>query len=260
MPTDVSKSISKVKIRESREHFEAGLSFLKNQNPSKAVPELQKATILDPTFKEAKIALSEARESLNWNSYYFCPKCGKFIEPDKEYPQLDIKGFCPRCLTIVPTRKELIINHAEIATKLVLFGVLPILIFFFCGIPYPQHTPPYRISIRWSRLSTGIISALTFTPAVYLFLMLINDPWAYTLGGINWMINSIQNPSLYFLAATAFLFLIMYIYFLLLLTPIMTLHKRGMWRRKKHQKKLFLYTSLYTAFILLIRASSGVFY
>lgn len=256
----MNPKLTLTKVQESRKHFEAGVELLKKQNPHKAIPELLKAVTLDPSFEKARTVLEEAKESITWNSYYFCPNCGKFIEPNEAYPEVKISGICPRCQAKVPTWKELVINYAEISIKLLMFGILPILILIFCGMPYMQHNPPHGITIKWSPLPLGVITALTFTPIVFLFLLLINDPYGYSLGTISLMLNSINNPILYLLAAIIFLYLIMYIYFFLLLTPILALHKKGIWRKSEHQKRILLCTSLYTSLIILVRAISGVLY
>ena len=244
----------------AKKHFDTALESLKRQKPDKAIPELLQALKLNPLFEEAKNALEEALESIEWTSFYFCPKCGKYIRPEKQYPELRISTICPRCGASLPTKREMILNYIEFSLKLIAFGMLPILILIFCGMPYIQHSPPYSITIKWSPLPLGIISALTFTPAIFLFLLLINDPEAYTLGFIASTLNSIENPILRFITSALFLFLTMYVYFFLIFTPMITMHPSGLWMRRNHQKKIVICSFLFTGLIIIIRTSSGVFY
>jgi len=248
------------KNSETENQYKTGLELLKKQQPKEAIPALNKAVKLDASFDEAKSSLEDAVEALNWSNWYFCRNCGKFVRPEKGYPWVEIDDFCPRCGNSVPTQKEVLISHVEIAVKLVFFGIFPLLVFIFCGMPYWQHVYPYSVKIVWSRIIDGIITAANFTLIVHVFLVMINDPWAYSLTSIKNLLNPLQNSPLYFLAEISILFLLMYLYFLLILTPILTIHKKGLWKDRKHQKSIILYTSMFVGLIVIIRVASGAAY
>jgi len=247
------------KIHEAEKHFKKGIDLLKKQKPREAIPSLNMALKLNPSLGEAKLALEDAIEGLKWNTWHFCRKCGKFITPKRGYPLVEIEGFCSRCGQSTPAVKEELISQVELVAKLVSFGIFPIVVFIFCGMPNWQHIYPYRVGYAWNPLTGGIIRAAQFTPIVILFLIVINDPLAFSISEpFDYLFGPLVDSPLYLFAAFSFLFLIVYLYFLLLLTPIVTIHKKGLWRSKKHQKNILLYTSIFVGLIATIRIASGV--
>lgn len=247
------------KIHEAEKHFKKGINLLKKQKPREAIPSLNMALKLNPSFEEAKLALKDAVEGSKWNTRHFCRKCGKLITPKRGYPLVEIEGFCPTCGQSTPAIKEEIISHIELVVKLISFGIFPIVVFIFCGMPNWQHIYPYRAGYAWNTLAGGIIRAAQFTPIVILFLIVINDPLAFSISEpLDYLFGPLVDSPLYLFAAFSFLFLIVYLYFLLLLTPIVTIHKKGLWRSKKHQKNILLYTSIFVGLIATIRIASGV--
>lgn len=249
------------KIHEAENHLKKGIDLLKKQKPREAIPSLNMALKLNPSLEEAKLALKDAIEGLKWNTWHFCRKCGKLITPNRGYPLVEIEGFCPRCGQSTPTMKEELISQVELVAKLVSFGIFPVVVFIFCGMPNWRYIYPYGVGYAWNSLAAGIIRAAQFTPIVILFLIVINDPLAFSISKpLDYLFGPLVDSPLYLFAALPFLFLIMYLYFLLLLTPIITIHKKGLWRSKKHQKTILLYTSIFVGLITTIRIASGVLY
>jgi len=238
--------------------YEDGIRLLSKQKPREAIYHIKKALELNPHFEEAKQALEDALEALTWNAWHFCKKCGKLILPNSLYPYLTIDGYCPKCGEFAPTFKEEIISIAEIALKIALFGIFPILIFIFCGMPNLQLIPKKMIvEPEWYDLTDGIFMAANLTPIMLLLMLLFNDP--ELTREINFFLFGKFSDTAYFIAASLFFFVIMYLYFFVLLTPFFTLHKKGMWKSKPHQKQILIYTAIFVGVILILRMSFGVF-
>jgi len=250
----------KNKSGKAEEFYKKGLDALRKGDYEGALLMLTITTKISPSFKNAERLISEIKEGLKWTAQYFCPKCGKFIEPESTYPLFKISEYCPNCGTSLPTKKENLINFVEISIKLLLFGIFPILLLIFCGIPYPQITQWGGISIKWTRLSDGIFSALSLTPLTFLFLLAINDPEGNILGIINWKFNSLGTTPAYYTASALLLFFVVYLYFLLLLTPIVTMHRKNEWMKWRKQKRFLGYSIIFTSLILIRRALAGIFY
>lgn len=244
----------------AEEQYKRGLELLKKQKPKEAIQALNMALMLDPSSQEAKLVLKDATEALEWSSCCFCQNCAKLLTPKTGYPWIEIDQFCPRCGQPVSTQKEVLISYAELIIKLVLFGIFPIGVLIFCGMPIWRYVYPYGMAIAWNRLTDGILLAAQLTLLVHVFLVVINDPWAHSLSAINYLLSPLGNSPLYFLAALLILFLVMYLYFFLLLTPILAIHKRGLWKDKKHHKPIFLYSLILVGLIAIIRIASGVIY
>ena len=260
MVNEVLQNLSEEEIQ-ARKLFLKGMELLKMGQPKEAAKRLMKALELKPNFPEARYALEEALEALNWNSFYFCSECGKLALPKSNYPWLQIDGFCPRCGNSLPTKKEELFAFAEIAIKAVLFGVFPIVAFLFCAIPYVQVDPQLKIArVMWSALYDGLYMAATFTPIVLIFLHLFDDPQGYTIRNFNhYTFASLPTP-MDFVATLLFFLVLIYFYFLVMLTPIVSLHKLGTWKSKKHQKTVWTLTLIYWGTIALIRIFSGAIF
>lgn len=224
-----------------------GIELLKEQKPREAIKRLMKAVELNPQLKEARTAFEEAMESLKWNAACFCRNCGKLLLPRSEYPVFQIDEFCPRCGEPVSVIKEQIIAFAELALKFLLFGIFPISVFLFCGV---TATPLYE----------GIRSALTFTPIVLALLFLYDDPNARSIQEFNYYTFASLPSPLDFITALLFLFLLLYLYCLLMFTPMVTIHKIGFWKKGEHQKRILAISLAYTGIIGLIRVASGTIY
>ena len=247
-----------IKIEEAYVMYEAGLEFLKKQKPREAIPYFQRALQIYPQLEEAREALEDTLEALSWNAWYFCSKCGKAVLPNSQYPFLDINGFCPRCGESIPTQKEILINVAEVGLKLFLFGIFPILVFIFCGLPNYQFIPEKGIvAAVWNDLTDGIFQALAFTPIITFLMVLLNDP--YLVWKLNYYLFSHFHGLAYFIVGAIFLFFVVYLYFFALLTPIFALHKKGTWKSKKHQKSILIFSGVFVIIIMVIRITFGVF-
>jgi phage FluMu protein Com len=245
----------------AKEKYKKGVEFLKLGKPLKAIPLLEKALESEPKFEEANFALHEAKKGLLWGSPQFCHDCGKLLEPLSEYPYLKFEEFCPKCGEIQNLEKEEIISAFEVLTKMVLFGVLGILLLIFCAMPNLQLTFT-GIWYLWNHLSEGIFLAMNYTPIIIVFLILINDPWGFTISKINFhvFVPLRNNPALYFAVSVLFLIFVVYVYFFLLLTPFLAICRKNLWKTWSHQKKLLVYTLIFSGFIVLVRIASGVFY
>lgn len=242
----------------AKTEYENGIRLLSKQKPKEALRHLKKALELNPHFEEAKHALDDALEALTWNAWYFCKKCGKLILPNSLYPYLTIDGYCPRCGEFAPTFKEEIISVVEIAVKIALFGIFPILVFIFCGIPSLQLIPKkMTVEVDWYPLTDGIFMAANLTPLIMLLMLFLNDP--YLLQETNYLLFGKLDDASYFIAGSLFFFMIMYLYFFVLLTPFFTLHKRGLWKSRVHQKQILIFTAIFVGVILVARMSFGVF-
>lgn len=243
---------------EALSSYDIGLQLLKEQKPAEAILYLQKAVKINHQLKEAKNALEDVLEALSWNASYFCRKCGKAIFPNSSYPFLNIDGFCPKCGESVPTQKEMVISALEVGLKLFFFGIFPILIFLFCGVPNYQFIPRKgTVEVTWNDLTDGIFQAMAFTPIMLFIMILINDP--DLIWKINYYMFSPFQGQAYFIVGLLFLFFVIYIYFFILLTPIIALHKKGLWKTKEHQKKMLIYTAIFAGIIAVIRVSFGIF-
>lgn len=238
--------------------YEAGIEFLRKQKPKEAIFHLKKALEINPHFKEAQEALEDASEALKWNTQYFCKKCGKLVLPNTPYPYLTIDGYCPRCGEYVPTIKEEIISAVEIILKLALYGIFPLLIFWFCGIPNFQVFPERGIvTSDWNDLTDGIFMAAAFTPLMLLIMLFLNNPYLLTLLNA-YMFRPFQGFS-YYVVSVLFLFFVVYLYFFSVLTPFFAMHKKGLWKNKTHQKQILIFTMIFAGLIVIIRMASGVF-
>lgn len=262
MSTTLEADLEKQKAKQL---YNEGLELLKQQKPREALSFLKKAFDLDRDSEEVRRSLTDAQEGLKWNVAYFCRTCGAFIRPEKEYPTLKINGFCPRCGNSVPTQKEDIISFTELAVKALLIGIFPLLIFVFAGMPNFQISPNMVIGARWNALSDGIFLSLSFTPLVVI-LQVLFDPQGIGLWWLNYHIGGVFEPLknihilLYFASQVFLLFVALYTYFFVMLTPMFALHKKGKWKERKHQKQLIIYASLIVIVIAAFRASSGIFY
>jgi len=246
---------------QARKLAQRGIELLKEQKPREAIKPLRRALELAPYLEEAREALEEAMESLEWNVAHFCKKCGKLVLPHSEYPLLLIDGFCPRCGNAVNTKKEEFIAFAELAVKLILFGIFPIVAFIFCGMPHRLlNIKTLAVEVTWYALYDGLQMALTLTPIVIALLFLYNDPNANIIRNFNhYTFASLPSP-FDFITAFLFFFLLVYLYCLIVLTPIVSLHKIGQWRSKEHQKKILKLSLAYVGIIGLIRVACGAIY
>jgi len=224
-----------------------GIELLKEQKPREAIKRLMKALELNPQLKEARTAFEEAMESLKWNTAYFCKNCGKLLLPRSEYPMFQIDEFCPRCGRPASVIKEEIIAFAELALKFLLFGIFPIAVLLFCGV---TRTPVYE----------GIRSALTFTPVVLALLFLYDDPNAKSIQEFNYYTFASLPSPIDFTMALLFLFFLVYLYCLFMFTPIVTIHKIGLWKKREHQRKILAISLAYTGVVGLIRVACGAIY
>ena len=260
MVGEVLQNLSEEAAR-AQKLFSKGMELLKMGKPREAAKRLMKALELNPDFPEARYALEEALEALNWNSFYFCNECGKLALPKSSYPWLQIDGFCPRCGNSLPTKKEELLAFTELAVKAVLFGIFPVVTFLFCAIPYLQLDPQLKIvKVMWNAFYDGLYMAATFTPIVLIGLYLFGDPEGYTLRNFNYYTFASLPTPIDFVAALLFFLVLVYLYFLLMLTPIISLHKIGMWKSKEHQKTVWTFTLIYWGIIALIRISFGATY
>jgi phage FluMu protein Com len=238
--------------------YETGIRLLRKQKPREAISHIKKALEINPRFKKAQEALEDASEALTWNARYFCRKCGKLVLPNSQYPYLTIDSYCPRCGEYVPTIKEEIISAAEIILKLALFGIFPLLVFWFCGMPNFQVFPERGIvASDWNDLTDGVFMAAAFTPFMLIIMLLLNNPYLLTILNA-FMFRPFQGFS-YYIAAVFFLFFVIYLYFFFILTPFFAMHKKGLWRNKMHQKQVLIFTAIFVGFIVIIRMASGVF-
>jgi hypothetical protein len=238
-----------------------GMSFLRAGKISEAEECFREALKWKQNVDKALFVLNEIQEGKKWSAKCFCGNCGKLIVPEDSYPRLTFSSFCPNCGRSVDTSKEEFIALFEFLTKIVAFGVfLPILI-IFCCIPFRQATMS-GIWYLWNPLLDGIFSAMSFTPIIIVTLLLIGDPWGFTLQHMHALIFNFakNNFAARFLISASLLFIVLYIYFFLLLTPFFAAHRRGLWRSMAHQKKLLFYTFLIFVIIMLIRIGAGVFY
>jgi hypothetical protein len=255
VPSNSSSNIS-----EAEEAYEKGVELLTLGKPSKAIPLLEKSLKLN-SKEEVKSALLEAKNGLMWSSPKFCVKCKKLVEPTSQYPNLEYDGFCPRCGQELNFDKELAISYLEFFTKLIFFGIYIVAVLVFCAMPNPQLTLT-GIWVIWNRLVSGVVLAISFTPIVTMFLILINDPWGvslrYLIFGFFDPLGS--NPPLYFVASVLVLGVTIYLYFFLLFTPFLAVHKKRMWISWKHQKKLLIYTAIFCGIVIVPRIASRVFY
>lgn len=238
--------------------YEIGIEFLRKQKLKEAIFHIKKALEINPHFKEAKETLEDASEALKWNTRYFCSKCGKLVLPNSPYPYLTIDGYCPRCGEYVPTIKEEIISAAEIILKLALFGIFPILVLWFCGMPNFQVFPERGVvTSDWNDLTDGIFTAAAFTPLMLLIMLFLNNPYLLTLLNA-YLFRPFQGFS-YFIVGVFFLFFVVYVYFFLMLTPFFAMHPKGLWKNKEHQKQILIFTLIFASFIVILRMASGVF-
>jgi hypothetical protein len=247
-------------ISEAEETYKKAVEFLRLGKPLKAIPLLEKSLTLN-SKEEVKSALFEAKKGLMWSSPRFCPKCNKLLEPLSQYPRLEYDNFCPRCGQEQNIDKELVISYLEFFTKLIFFGIYIVAVLFFCAMPNPQLTMT-GIWVIWNRLDSGVVLALSFTPIVTIFLIVINDPWGiYLRYFIFGFVESLGiNPPLYFIVSVLLLLVTIYVYFFFLLTPFFAVHKKRMWISWEHQKKLLMYTAIFCSIVIIPRIASRVFY
>ena len=259
MPSTIYSQPSGKENQKGKGKYQKGIELLKEQKPADAIPYLSEAVQVNPDLQDAKISLQEAKEGLEWNVWHFCKECGKLILPNKGYPLVDINGFCSRCGSSVNTQREVFIGAAEILIKMILFGIFPILVFIFCGMPNYQLIPEKGIvAAAYNDLTDGTFSAAAFTPLLLALMSAINDPWALAkLNGL--LFSRLQSTPFYFLGAILFLFLAIYLYFFLLLTPFVTIHRRTQWRSKQHQKLILICTIILFALVMAPRIASGIF-
>ncbi|MEM0095631.1 MAG: hypothetical protein QW660_03230 [Candidatus Bathyarchaeia archaeon] len=241
--------------------FEKGMNYLRKGKISEAEKCFSELLKWKPDFEEVAFVLKEIKESRNWSAKNFCGNCGKLLIPETDYPHLAFSSYCPNCGQTINISKEEYIAIFEFLTKIVAFGVfLPILI-VFCSIPFRQGTMT-GIWYLWNPLLDGIFSAISFTPIVIIILLLVNDPWGFSLKNIHDEIYNFAsgNFALLFFISALLLFMVIYIYFLFLLTPFLAIHRKGFWKSGKHQKRLLLCTLLFFGLIIVIRIGAGVFY
>jgi len=247
---DKAEELYKLGIRELNEY----------RNISKAIQYFEEALALNPYLEKAKFAIQEAKEGLKWKPAIFCEKCGKLQTPKSEYPSLDFESFCQNCGNPVNLNREKYIGIGELVTKLISFGTFLVFILIFLAMPNLQVTTE-GIFLLWNSILDGVFLALTLTPVVILFLIVINDPWAFTFYKIKAFLEGPKgNMPLRLISGLLVLFAALYTYFFLLLTPFLAMHKKGIWRSIKHQKKVLKYTLIIFGLILTIRFLSGVFY
>jgi len=248
-------------MEDAENAYNKGVEFLTLGKPSKAIPFLQEALKLNFGREEVKSALSEARSGLMWSSPKFCSKCKKLLEPISEYPYLKYENFCPRCGETQSFDKEEFISVMEFSTKLIFFGVYILLLLIFCAIPNLQLTLT-GIWYLWNPLVNGVFLAISFSPIVVMFFVLINDPWGSSLSSINLQFFAPlrSSPPLYLAVSILLLLTTVYLYFFFLLTPFLAVHRKRTWISVKHQKKLLMYTSIFCGFIIFVRMACGVFY
>jgi hypothetical protein len=251
-------------IENAREAYRRGIEFLALGKPSKAIPLLEKAVKLNFEMEEAKSALAEAKSGLLWSSPKFCSKCQKLLEPASEYPILKYENFCPRCGQAQSFDKEVLINMMELFTKLIFLGVYIIALLFFVAMPNLQLVKGGVWFVVWNPLAGGVFLAASFTPIFITFFLLTNDPWGnHSLRFINFTFFEPMrdsNPSLYLAASILLLVISVYLFFFIMLTPFLTVHRKGMWMAANHQKKLLIYTFILCGFIIAVRMANGVFY
>lgn len=241
--------------------FENCMNYLRKGKISEAEKCFSELLKWKLDFERAAFVLKEIRESRNWSVKHFCENCGKLLIPETDYPHLTFSSYCPNCGQAINLSKEEYIAIFEFLTKIIAFGVfLPILI-VFCSIPFRQGTMT-GIWYLWNPLLDGIFSAISFTPIVIIILLLVNDPWGFSLKNVHDTIYNFAggNFALRFFISALLLFALIYIYFLFLLTPIFAIHRKGCWKSGKHQKRLLLYTLLFFGMIIVIRIGAGVFY
>ncbi len=245
----------------AKKSFENGMNFLREGRILKAEECFLEALKWKSDFDRAKFVLREIQEGKKWSVKHFCGNCGKLIIPESSYPHLTFSSYCPSCGKSINMLKEEFIAIIEFLTKIVAFGVfLPVLI-IFCCLPFRQATMN-GIWYLWNPLLDGVFSALSFTPVVIITLLLINDPWGFSLKNIHAFIFDFvkDNPAACFLASSTILFIALYVYFFFLLTPFLAVHRRGSWRDIKHQKRVLFYTFFFFGLIMVIRVGAGVFY
>jgi len=249
-------------VVEAEHYFQRGLELLKKQKPHQAIPMLQTALKLDPTHKDAQTIFQDANESLKWNVAHFCQNCGAFIKPEGTFPfNLEIREHCSTCGSPVPTaRKERIISFTENVVKFLLIGPFPILVLYFIGIPNFVLDTVGQIGFRYRPIPEGLVRSISLTPIITLLLITI-DP---KRGGADLLyeavfnIGSILTPLknihfiIYFASALLLVFAFLYIYFLVMLTPIFAAHRKGQWKQWKHQRLVILFAF---AFVLLVTVS-----
>ncbi len=259
MPSSVHSQFNEKENQIAEMKYKKGVELLKGQKPRDAIPYLSEAVQANPNLQDARFALQEAIDASKWNVSYFCKECGKLILPNAKYPMLNINGFCSRCGSWVNTQREIAFGAIEIITKVILFGIFPVLVFIFCGMPNYQFIPEKgTVESAWNDLPDGTFSAAAFTPLMLIILSIINDPWALTKLNFLLFAPLLGTPH-YFLAGMLLLFLALYLYFFLLWTPFITIHRRAQWRSKQHQKILLLYTVIVFACVMVPRIVSGVF-
>ena len=247
----------------AREAYCKGIKFLALGKPAKAISLLEKALKLNFEMEEAKSALSEAKSGLSWSSPKFCSKCQKLLEPTSEYPILQYEGFCPRCGQAQSFNKEVLINMMELFTKLIFFGVYILALLFFVAMPNTQLLPSGLVWVAWNPLAEGVFLSASFTPIFITFFLLTNDPWGnYSLRLINFTFFEplLNNHPLYLAASILLLITSVYLFFFLMLTPFLTVHRKGMWMEAKHQKRLLICTFIVCGFIIAMRMVNSVFY
>jgi len=243
------------------ELYEKGIMLLEEGKISEAVEALKKALELKPDFKEARFVLHELEEAEKWNVKHFCRKCGKLLTPSSEFPWLRFTNFCPNCGQIVNLGREEMIALGELFIKFISFGPFLLFLLIFCAIPFRQATLT-GIWRLWNPLIDGILLAVTFTPIVVIVLLIIGDPWGSGVRQVYFAtFNPLKSfPHLFFVVSLILLFIAIYLYYFLLLTPFLAMHKKGVWRSRKNHKKILKYSIFFFGFIVFVRILSGIFY
>jgi phage FluMu protein Com len=248
-------------LDDAKKEYNKAVEYLIQGKPSKAIPLLEKALIINPALEEASSALEEARNGLKWSSPKFCPKCIKLLTPKSGYPYLKYENFCPRCGHLQNFDKEILISTVEFFTKLIFIGVYIIALLIFCAMPNLQLTLT-GIWYLWNTLVEGVFLAVSFTPIFTIFLILINDPWGSSLASINldYFRPLRSNAPVYLGISILLLMITVYLYFFFMLTPFLAVHRKRMWLTAAHQKKVSIYTLILCGSIVLVRVANGIFY
>lgn len=252
------KSIPVEEADKAELQYHKGLDLLRNKRQMEAIPFLKAAHELDPTHKKAQVALQGALESVNWNTAYFCEICGGFLKPKKDYPEITFDDFCPSCgHTPTSSYREKAIGFAELMTKAILLGMFPIATFIFCVFP------------TWTYKGGGFyMEQITVIAAIYLganltplFILITRaiDPTGLLMDRFfNATLNSLAplntiHPFLFSMVEILILFLVIYLSFLFILTPIFYMHRKGYWRTKTHQKNILLITLIFVVIVVVGR-------
>lgn len=252
------KSTPVKKATKAELQYRKGLDLLRNKKQIEAIPFLEAAYELDHTHKKAQVALQDAMESVNWNTTYFCENCGGFLKPKNDYPEIIFEDFCPRCgHTTTASHREKVIGFAELMMKAILLGMFPISTFIFSVFPSWTY--------KWGGFymeQITVISAMylgaNLTP-LFILLTRAIDPTGLLMDRFfQATLNSLApldtiHPLLFSMAEILILFLVIYLSFLFILTPIFYMHRKGYWKTKKHQKTIILITSIFVVLVIVGR-------